>query len=263
MKHTQKKYDTSQEIFYKVCDAGWNLCTKYLADFAKLKAYYTPEYINTARETLKAVKKCESSNSGIQNIKELRIKMLKAAREVQYKWQTLKLYVNAAYEPQFAEINLTAAGARLYKKSSADNWMSLFALTDDAQVFIRDHFDELTARQNMPADFHAEFKAVSKHFLETATAFFKAKNDSKLITYNKLQANNIAYDALIPMLKDAQLIFRYRPEIKKQFVFSTMVAAYEKKNTAKKNTAIAATQPVFNATIISNDAEVTEMKNVA
>ena len=263
MKHTQKKYDTSQEIFYTVCDAGWNLCTQYLADFAKLKAFYTQEYINNARETLKAAKECDSSNSGIQNIKQLRIKMVKAAREVQYKWQTLKLYINAAYAPQFAEINLTAAGARLYKKSSADNWGSMFALTDAAQVFMRGHFDELTARQNMPADFPADFKAVANRFLVIATEFFKAKTDSGLITYSKLQANNIVYDALISMLKDAQVIFHYRPEIKKQFVFSNMVAAYEKKNTAKKNTARAGTRPVFNVTIISNDAELSEMKNVA
>ena len=97
MKHTQKKYDTSQEIFYKVCDAGWNLCTQYLADFTKLKAFYTQEYINTARETLKAAKECDPGSSGIQNIKELRIIMVKAAREVQHKWQILKSYINTAY----------------------------------------------------------------------------------------------------------------------------------------------------------------------
>ena len=125
MKHTQKKYDTSQEIFYTVCDAGWNLCTRYLADFTKLKAFYTQEYINTARETLKAAKECDPGSSGIQNIKELRIKMVKAAREVQYKWQTLKLYISTAYVPAIAENNLNGAGAQLYKKSSADNWGSI------------------------------------------------------------------------------------------------------------------------------------------
>ena len=115
----------------------------------------------------------------------------------------------------------------------------------------------------MPADFPEDFRAVANRFLEIATKFFRAKTDSELITFNKLQANNIAYDALISMFKDAQLIFHYRPEIKKQFVFSNMVAAYEKKNTAKKNTAFASTRPVFNVTIISNDAELSEMKNVA
>ena len=141
--------------------------------------------------------------------------------------------------------------------------MSLLTLTSAAQVFMHDHFDELTARQNMPADFPADFRAVANRFLEIATEFFKAKTDSELITYNKLQANNTVYDVLISMLKDAQLIFRYRPEIKKQFVFSNMVAAYERKNTAKKNTAFAGTRPAFTATIISNDAELSEMKNVA
>jgi len=44
MKHNQKKYDTSQEIFYKVCETGWDLCTDYLSDFAELKPFYTAAY---------------------------------------------------------------------------------------------------------------------------------------------------------------------------------------------------------------------------
>ena len=72
-------------------------------------------------------------------------------------------------------------------------------------------------------------------------------------------------------MKDAQLIFRYQPAIKQQFVFSNLVSVYENKNVARKKELLitAANKPLQHAIITSEDVIkgsvelIDRMKNVA
>jgi len=268
MKPNQKKYDTSQEIFYKVCETGWNLCNRYLSDFAEFKPLYTSAYISNAKQALKNAEELTSDVDTLHNIKEIRIEMAKAARQVQHNWQTLKRYITEAYTGELLEIKLRAAGSSFYKKASLDNWNSLQQLIHTTQNFMNAKFDTLTANQNMPHAFPSKFTDAADHFLQTGKAFFEAKLNRAGITSCKIEANNLVYDTLIRMMKDAQQIFRYQPEIKKNFIFSNLVSVYENKNTSRGNVAASHKTPVQQANIISAidlkaEDELTDMKNVA
>ena len=268
MKKKQKKYDTSQDTFYKVCETGWNLCSRYLQDFTQLKPYYTPAYINDALEAVKKTERLQTSANTLYNIKEIRTNMVNAARQVQHNWQILKLYITNAYPASLAEVYLKVAGLSFYKKSSKNNWSSLRQLVQLAENLMRDKFDTLTAKQNMPPAFPAKFTAAANKFDKIGKVFFNAKLKKQAITSHKIKNNNIAYEQLIRMLKDAQQIFRYRPEIKKQFVFTNLVSVYEKKNTAKNHLTASGKQPLQQAKILleittSTEAESARRKNVA
>jgi len=204
----------------------------------------------------------------LHDIKEIRIEMVKAARQVQYRWQTLKLYITEAYTGELLEVKLQQAGSSFYKKASLDNWSSLRQLIHTTQNFMNAEFDTLIANENMPPSFPAKFIDAADKFLETAITFFEAKINRARITSCKIKANNLIYDTLISMMKDAQQIFRYQPEIKMQFVFSNISSAYKKKNTSRGDVTVSHKKPVQHANIISAIAtkvedELTDMKNVA
>ena len=97
MKQNQKKYDTSQEIFYQVCENGRNLCSRYLTNFVELKAYYTSDCISNAMQALTEARKRTSNGQTLNHRKELRINMVKDAAQVLYNWQLLKQYTITAY----------------------------------------------------------------------------------------------------------------------------------------------------------------------
>ncbi len=268
MKRDQKKYDTSQEVFYKVCETAWDLCANHLADFKEFSGSYTPARINNAMEVVKRAKKMCPASYTLDNIKHIRINMIKAARQVQHHWQILKQYITAAYSKELAEIELRAAGASYYKKASLDNWSSLRSLINSAQKFMRKELDALTANQNMPPAFPAKFAAIADKFLQISKAFFNAKIKKAQITSRKIEANNIAYDQLINMLKDAQQIFRYQPEIKEQFVFSNIVSIYENKNTSRNHIAASDKTSALYTNNLSGipmnaEPELADRKNVA
>jgi hypothetical protein len=255
MNQTKKMYSTSQELLYTICLAGWNLCSQYLTNFAELKAFYTGAFIADAVQDVEAAKQLTPSRQSIGARKEARINLLNATKAVLNNWQLLKVYITRAFPNDMVQTKLEVAGASLFKKASLVNWSAVRDLIDTANAFIADNLTALTNNENMPPQFQATFQTDGDSCIALSVIFFDLDIAKQLGVNKKLDANNAIYSSLIEMMKDGQQIFKADEAIKKQFVFSNLVATHSGEGSASLTGYIvnANNQPVESVLIISRD----------
>jgi hypothetical protein len=255
MKQTKKLYSTSQELLYTICLAGWNLCSQYLTNFANLKAFYTAAFITDAVQAVTNAKQLTPSRQNIGARKEARINLLNATKVVLDNWQLLKVYITKAFAKDMVETKLEVAGASLYRKAFAGNWSAVRDLIDTANAFIADNLTALTDNENMPPQFQAAFQTDGDSCIALSVTFFDLDIAKQLAVNKKLDANNAIYSSLIEMMKDGQQIFKDNEAVKKQFVFSYLVATHSGDGSASLSGYIvnANNQPVEGVLLISRD----------
>jgi hypothetical protein len=259
MKSKKCKYSTPQEILYSVCLAAWNLCSQNLSRFSALKAYYTEAYIASAVQAVQDARQLPESLQSIAARKEARIKLQKATRQVQANWQLLKVYITKAFAESMVKTKLDAAGAALYSKASLDNWSAVRNLIDVANTFIANNLAELTANENMPADFQATFNADGDDCIELSVILSTVNMEKEMATSTKVNANSAIYASVMRMLKDGQQIFKDHPAMKKQFTFNYLVSKYRGEGSASLKGRIinSLNLPVEGAVITSQDLKYT------
>ena len=224
---SKNNYPTPQEILYSVCLAAWNLCGASLQRFTDLKAFYTAAFVTDALQAVQDAKALPQSRETLAARKEARINLSNATRQVQANWQLLKVYITKAFAPDMAKTKLEAAGASLYNKASVDNWSGVRMLIEAANTFIANNLADLTANQNMPANFQATFLADGNACIDLSVTFARLNMEKEAATTAKQEANNAIYASVIEMLKDGQQIFKDDAAAKKQFTFSYLVSKYQ------------------------------------
>jgi len=227
MENFKKTFSCSQEILYLVCIAGWNLCLKFLSQFAAFRAVYTEQYV---ADNLQAIQEAKSLVPSLQTTGGRAILRTAAANDltvVQGNWQSLKTYIGNAFDADQVSAQVKIAGGNLYKKVSARNWSAAHSLIDAANNFIANNLEALTANGNMPADFQTTFQTSGDAFIEASAAYANAAVAAKQFTGEKKQANEAIYQALIDMLEDGKRIFADNKVAKKQFVFTELVKIYK------------------------------------
>jgi hypothetical protein len=255
MKTFKKHYSIPQEILYTICVAAWKLCSRNLAKFTTLKAFYTEAFIADAVQGIQDAKKLPESVQTISARKEARINLIRATRQVLANWQVLKVYIAKAYDEKMVKTKLVAAGASLYSKASVDNWTAVRSLIDTANTFITNNLDDLMASENMPADFQTTFKAAGDNCIALSVIFAHINMEKEIASSIKSRANNAVYARLIEMLKDGQQIFRDNAEMKKQFTFRYLVSKQRGEHSASFKGRIFnnLNMPVADAVIVSQD----------
>ena len=232
MTENNKKYNIPQEILYSVCLAAWKLCNENREKFARFKGYYTEAFIAEAIASVENAKRLPALTQTNAGRKIARIRLANAARQVMDNWQVLKLYATKAFDKSMISVLLEEAGGTFYKKASLYNWSALRSMIDEANIFIRNNMQALTANNNMPGDFKTKFAADGDTFLRLSTNFFSANLEKEKATYLKIAANNAIYERTIEMLKDGQRIFSHDAVNKRQFVFNYLVSFQRGQGTA-------------------------------
>lgn len=263
MKTVKKTYSTTQEILYTVCLAAWKLCSDNLAKFTALKAFYTEPFVTNAVQAVNDAKQLPESRVTIAGRKEARINLANSTRQVRSNWQTLKVYITKAFPQNIVKAKLDAAGAALYAKASVDNWSAVRSLIDTANVFIDSNLAELTANENMPANFQATFKSAGDSCIEFSVVYARMNMEKQVATSGKIDANNAIYATVIEMLKDGQQIFKDDVSSKRQFTFSYLVSIHRGERPASLRGKIVNTlnTPVESAIIASQDGKYTATTN--
>ncbi|MGN6803689.1 MAG: carboxypeptidase regulatory-like domain-containing protein [Ginsengibacter sp.] len=220
-------------------------------------------FVTDSLDAVQSAKDLPDTRQTIAGRKEARINLLAATRQVRSNWQLLKIYITKAFDKSMVQAKLDAAGAALYPKASVDNWSSVRSLIDAANTFIANNIDELSANDNMPADFQTAFKTAGDNCIALSVIFAKADMEKEMATSTKVIANNAIYSGVIEMLKDGQQIFKDDAAMKKQFTFSYLVAMHRGEGTASLRGTITDNfgMPVAGAVILSDDQKYTATTN--
>lgn len=148
------------------------------------------------------------------------------APEARLKWQLLKSYIEMAF-PTHSKPKLEAAGWKHYTEAVRNNWEELNQLMAKGASFlaVAENVTALTAGNNMPAGFVADFSASREGFDAQYLSFMNLRLGQPAGTVDKIGANNAIYRKAIRLSKDAPLALANKPERYNKLVFAQVLAA--------------------------------------
>jgi hypothetical protein len=221
---TQPKYHCTQPELYTVAATGFNSLQEKLPDFSAFKPKYTAVFIAARLLELSTAENLPDEQARYADVQVLEVTLGEKAKAARAQWQKLKRYITDAFPISNQKARLQEAGSDYYQKATADNWDSVKELMHSGSQFITNHLADLTANNNMPANFQSDFETARTEFLNTFTEFLNKTELAVVATQTKIIANNLVYEQLINMMDDGKEIFKEDEAVRKQFVFDEVLA---------------------------------------
>ncbi len=216
-------YSCSQAELYELCRKGWQLCDDNLAVFTAYKPKYVQTLINDCLTAINTAELMDDSKARYARAQNLRLDLVDKKDDVLDCFQHLKGYIEDAYRGEKVKTMISAAGQQYYTKVSSCSWVNVTAMLNAMGPFVTNNLSDLTADNNMPADFgtrittlKSEFDALYKSWSEADVA---ASND----TDAKITINNTLDSLLKTMLSDAQKVFRKDAVMAEKFSVSDLM----------------------------------------
>ncbi|MBL7815449.1 MAG: carboxypeptidase regulatory-like domain-containing protein [Saprospiraceae bacterium] len=217
-------YSCSQPELYVICRKGWDLCETQLPAFTAYKQKYSPAFVVENQTMINAADAMYDSRARYATAQNLRIDLVDKKDDVLEVFQLLKGYIEDAYRSDKAKTMIQAAGQQFYVKSSACNWVSVSAMLSAMAPFVTNNLADLTANNNMPADFATQIQTLKTEF----DALYKSWSEADIAAYNeteeKVLANNGIFNNLKTMLADAQKVFRKDEAMALKFTWDDLMA---------------------------------------
>ena len=217
-------YNCSVDSLYLALHYGWDLTEQHLAAFAAYKSKYTPAFVTTHREALRAAEDMPDQQARIAPTQAQRVDLVAKKEEVLTYFQFLVGYIEDAYQKDKVKIMTQSAGQAKYAKAQNNNWTSVKSLLSSAVAFIENNQADLTADDNMPLDFLTRFKQARADFDALYSLWNTDDSDSYQLTEAKINANNAVYNTILGVLSDAQKVFRNDATKAQKFTFSALLS---------------------------------------
>ncbi len=217
-------FNCSQSDFILVVYTGLNSFHEHLAAFTNRSPKYVLAWETTMRTDLAAAEAMptEDVRDAEQSAYTAELK-IKAEIARNY-YQRLKGHIEAAFPDYLVDIKLQAAGQKLYQASADKNWPSLQTLLSMASRFVAANLATLTANDEMPLTFQAEFDAVIQDFRDSLTAFEDIKESKMVDGQERVTALNDIHRRFMPMMTIGQDIFKDNEAVRTQFVFADVLS---------------------------------------
>lgn len=219
----KSNYNCSEQELYTICETAWTSCNQYLNRFSAFKPKYKQELIDDRLAAINAARELPDEQQRNEKYESTNVLLKKEARIACDKWQLLKRYIADAYEQDLHKSKWEAAGFNYYEKAANNNWDSVKGLMTSGLTFINNNLGELTANDNMPPAFPAQFENAKTDFEKRHQTFIQAEEESSTGQETKMNANNSIHSDLMSMLLDGQEIFKNEESICKQFVFADLL----------------------------------------
>ncbi len=219
------KYHCSQPDFYSAGRMVIRAAIRKQPELALVKPKYDLPYFNNLTAEIAAAEALPDADYRQAGVTAARIDCEKKATQCLNMWQQLKGYIEDCTDfsgPMLA-VALQAAGAAKYSEASGFDWESVSALMASGKLFIADNTTALTAGNNMPAGFSADFDNVYTTFQNTLQGFQDQEEAARLDTEQKINGNNALYDKIIQLCKDGQRAFRNDEALREQFVWEKVL----------------------------------------
>ncbi len=219
----KQNYNCTEQELYTICETAWISANQHIVRFAAFKPKYDPVFITTKQAAILAARNLPDEQQRNAAYESVGINLKKQGRRCCDKWQMLKRYIADAFRPDEQKPMLEAAGYNYYDKASNNNWDSVKGLMTSGSTFITAAFAQLTADNNMPPAFQAEFDTEKAAFESIHHQFIQAEEESRVGQDTKMNANNAIFADLMSMLLDGQEIFKNEEPLYKQFVFAEVL----------------------------------------
>jgi hypothetical protein len=214
-----QNFPGKQAELYLAARIGWKNFLTYLIFFADFKALYTLAFQAAQLAQITTAQKIPDVN--VRNAK-ISLKLLKTketAKKVRNNFQSLKTYINSAFEEEEISIKYREAGIAHYRDAASENWDAVENLITDSTTFITQNQAALLAGDNMPPSFQLNYENAASDFTKALEAFYEEETIEKKATEDKIIASNKVHDELMKMFTDAQEIFRDDDALKSTFTY--------------------------------------------
>ncbi len=215
-------FNCSQPSLYSICGTLAENLLNNIEPMGAFKPKYTPEFVETFRTEIDTARALPGQDARTAMHEGVRIEMTDKAKACLKKWQFLKRYIADAYPEAMHKTMWNAAGWPDYEKAASQNWEHVSALMNAGYQFMQTHLAELTANENMPAGFPAEYLASSASFNVSYDLFKQRMQQSAAGTQAKAEANNALYRKAISICEDGYQLFSHDPALQQQFSFNRL-----------------------------------------
>ena len=220
----QREYPCGQQDLYTVVETGWGSFTQHLSRFENMSTKYSAATGTAQLAALEAARALPDEDNREEVHKTFRVEMKSLAATCLIKWSNLGTYIRDGFSEDVYDNKRLAAGYNYYASASHENWGDMKGLMQDGLLFLNANTTVLTDDGGMPATFAAEFEAAKDAFELKYQAFLQAEEDAKVLTDQKVRANNALYRDLMKMFEDGKKIFREEAAIREQFTFDRVLS---------------------------------------
>jgi hypothetical protein len=133
-------------------------------------------------------------------------------------------YIRYGFAENEYENKRVAAGYNYYAGAAHEDWDAVKGLMQSGLLFLNANTTVLTNDGGMPAMFMPDFVLTKDAFELKYQAFLQAEEDTKVLTDQKILADNTLYKTLMKMFEDGKKIFREDAAVREQFTFDRVWA---------------------------------------
>ena len=216
-------FNCSQSDFILVVETGLNSFHEYLASFTARSPKYVLAWETTMRTDLAAAEAMPTEEVRDAEMSALGVELSEQGDLCRNFYQRLKGHIAAAFPENLVEIKQQAAGQKLYEKASENNWPSLLTMLSMAARFVAANVATLTANDEMPPAFPAEFDAAIAEFRLRLSTYQDFKETIMVERQERVAALNDIHKRLMPMMTTGQDIFKDNEAVRTQFVFNDVL----------------------------------------
>lgn len=214
------KYNCAQAVFFVLVDTVLNSMQEHLTPLTNEIPKYDQTWIDDLRAMLTAAIALPTEEEAQAVSSLIGAELIKQNLVCCGLWQTLARRIRGAYPADMVEIQLSAAGQSKYRTAYDKNWPDAKSLLDSGRKFLTANLATLTANGNMNASFATTFSDAAAVFNTLLSNYESSKEATKVATQNRIIALNNIYDLLMPMMLDAQDLFKNDEAVRTQFVYT-------------------------------------------
>lgn len=249
-----RNYNCTQAELYAVCKIGLESYRENTTDFSNFKGYYNNAWGNTFESEIEAAEQLPSLQQRGERSEISNVELAEKGDECLVAWQRLKRHTADAFPENQQKPKLESAGQLLYEKAANQNWDVLKQLMQQGETFIADNLADLTAGNNMPAIFQAQFTTLKDEYNAIYDEFTDARQDSEEQTTEKINANNGIYNKLIAMFKDGQEIYRTDRAKQERFIFEQVLGIVRGSKGKEKTHTVAPSSRTVIEKVVANSS---------
>ena len=222
MAEIRAKYACTQVELYAIAEMSIKNLETDLAVFAAKKAKYTAAFVTTLkglRTTAMSLPDEEARNGVHQALKNLLPGLTDPCRD---NFNDLKGYIRDAWPSENPVPRYEQAGLVRYNKIGENNWENVAGMNESMTQFVAANTALLTAPGGMVATFAAKVASDSTAFQTTYNSYLNSR-ETATASAEKVNANNVLYDALMSFMKDGiEMVYRTDEANKKRYVFAVL-----------------------------------------
>ena len=215
----QREYPCSQPDLYTIVETGWSSYAQYLVKFENHSTNYSAA---TGTDQIAAVADARAmpdEDSRTEVHKTLRVQLKSLADACLVSWSNMGTYIRDGFPEDEFENKRIAAGYNSYRSASRDDWDAVKTLMQSGLLFLNANAVVLTDDGGMPAHYMPNYIAAKDAFELKYQAFLQAEELTKVLTDEKILADNALHHTHMKMLEDGKKIFRDNAAIREQFTF--------------------------------------------